>query len=278
MTPQHGRVRPEPGTGTARSRTTCAPDAREPGARMPVELYSPHSDVSLHSKELTGEESTKTPGTPHFPRPSVARPFRVSKKAGRGGVSTLRSLSDQIARARSLTVGQTRPQAWTSHVLGRAPGATRAAPSLYSRPVPAEPQVVWMPGGVRTEIHLTGDDTGGAFCLLVDHPHAGWSLPPHIHEDAAETIHVIEGEFEMTIDGVTERLGPGQTVHIPAGVVHSGRQRRDRRRGVGSSPSPRRDGGVLPRGGRRRAGRGARSGRGARCRDPAWLAVFNFLT
>ena len=79
-----------------------------------------------------------------------------------------------------------------------------------------------MPGRVRTEIHLTGGDTGGAFCLLVDHPPPGWSLPRHTHEDAAETIHVIEGEFEMTIAGATGRLGPGETVHVPAGVVHSG--------------------------------------------------------
>lgn len=79
-----------------------------------------------------------------------------------------------------------------------------------------------MPGGVRTEIHLTGADTGDAFCLLVDHPPPGWSLPAHLHEDAAETIHVIEGEFEMTVDGASERLGSGQTVHVPAGVVHSG--------------------------------------------------------
>jgi quercetin dioxygenase-like cupin family protein len=86
----------------------------------------------------------------------------------------------------------------------------------------AAPQVVWMPGGVRTEIHLTGADTDGAFCLLVDHPQAGWSLPSHIHKGAAETIHVIEGEFEMTIDGTTERLRPGETVHIAAGVVHAG--------------------------------------------------------
>src|SRR5947199_273346 len=77
-------------------------------------------------------------------------------------------------------------------------------------------------GFPRSPSPLTGEDTGGAFCLLVDHPHAGWSLPPHIHEDAAETIHVVEGEFEMTIDGVTERIGAGQTVHVPAGVVHSG--------------------------------------------------------
>ena len=86
----------------------------------------------------------------------------------------------------------------------------------------SEPQVVFMPGGVRTEIHLTGEDTGGSFCLLVDEPPAGWSLPAHLHADAAETIHVVAGEFEMTIDGRGERLGAGQTVHIPPGVVHSG--------------------------------------------------------
>jgi quercetin dioxygenase-like cupin family protein len=90
------------------------------------------------------------------------------------------------------------------------------------RDMSAEPQVVWMPGGVRTEIQLTGEDTGGAFCLLVDEPPVGWSLPAHVHTGAAETIHVVAGEFEMTIDGRTERLVPGQTVHIPAGVAHAG--------------------------------------------------------
>jgi mannose-6-phosphate isomerase-like protein (cupin superfamily) len=98
--------------------------------------------------------------------------------------------------------------------------------------MPTEPEIVFMPGGVRTEIHLDGADTGGAFCLLIDHPPAGWSLPPHLHTDAAETIHVIEGEFEMTIDSRTERLVAGQTVHIPAGVVHSGAN-------VGPSPGRR---------------------------------------
>jgi quercetin dioxygenase-like cupin family protein len=86
----------------------------------------------------------------------------------------------------------------------------------------AGPEVVWMPGGVRTEIQLGGADTDEAFCLLVDEPPAGWSLPPHVHTDAAETIYVVEGEFEMTVEGATERLGPGQTLHIPAGVVHAG--------------------------------------------------------
>src|SRR5579884_3186971 len=85
-----------------------------------------------------------------------------------------------------------------------------------------QPQVVWMPGGVRTEIRLVRDDTGGAFCLLVDEPPAGWSLPPHLHRGVAETIHIVEGEFDMDIEGHRSVLGAGETVHVPADTVHSG--------------------------------------------------------
>jgi quercetin dioxygenase-like cupin family protein len=84
------------------------------------------------------------------------------------------------------------------------------------------PRVVWMPGRVRTEIHLTGEDTHGAFCLLVDYPPAQWSLPAHLHRDVAETIHVLEGEFAMTIAGERVLLRAGQTAHVPPDVVHAG--------------------------------------------------------
>jgi quercetin dioxygenase-like cupin family protein len=80
-----------------------------------------------------------------------------------------------------------------------------------------------MPGGVRTEIHLAGEDTGGAFCLLIDHPPPGWSLPPHRHRNEAETIYIIEGEFEIDVDGARAPLPAGQTIHVPAGVIHASR-------------------------------------------------------
>jgi quercetin dioxygenase-like cupin family protein len=82
-------------------------------------------------------------------------------------------------------------------------------------------QVVWMPGGNRSEIQLTGEDTAGAFCLLVDEPPAGWSLPAHRHRNEAETIHVVEGHFEIVLDGVRSELTAGQTIHVPRGAVHS---------------------------------------------------------
>jgi len=80
---------------------------------------------------------------------------------------------------------------------------------------------MWMPGGVRTEIHLTGEDTGGAFCLFVDEPPAGWALPAHRHSNEAETIHILDGEFVVEIDGEARRLRAGETVHVPKGAIHS---------------------------------------------------------
>jgi quercetin dioxygenase-like cupin family protein len=85
----------------------------------------------------------------------------------------------------------------------------------------AGPRAVWMPGGVRTEIHLVAEDTAGAFCLLVDNPPVGWSLPPHRHLREAETIHIVEGEFEIALDGSRSRLRAGETVHVPQGVTHA---------------------------------------------------------
>jgi len=85
-----------------------------------------------------------------------------------------------------------------------------------------EPRMVWMPGQVRTEVHLGAEETDGAFCLLVDHPPAGWRLPAHLHRGIAETIHVLDGQFEMTVDGQSYGLSAGQTLHVPPDTVHAG--------------------------------------------------------
>jgi quercetin dioxygenase-like cupin family protein len=88
--------------------------------------------------------------------------------------------------------------------------------------VSVETEVLWMPGGVRTEIHLDGAQTDGALCLVVDHPPQGWSLPPHRHLTEAETIHIIVGEFEIELEGEQAHLSAGQTIHIPRGAVRAG--------------------------------------------------------
>ncbi len=87
----------------------------------------------------------------------------------------------------------------------------------------AQPRVIWMPGGLRMEIHLTGEETRGAHCLTVDEPPPRWSLPEHRHSREAETIHVLAGEFEVTLESSVMSVGCGETVHVPAGVAHSTR-------------------------------------------------------
>ncbi|MDJ0645088.1 MAG: cupin domain-containing protein [Flavobacteriaceae bacterium] len=51
---------------------------------------------------------------------------------------------------------------------------------------------------------------------------AGSILPEHSHFHE-QTSHIIQGEFEMTVNGKTEILKPGMVVVIPSNVVHSGR-------------------------------------------------------
>lgn len=88
---------------------------------------------------------------------------------------------------------------------------------------PVDGHILWMPGGVRLEIHLTSADTDGAFCLLVDEPPASYSLPLHLHRNEAETVHIVDGEFELEVAGSRHHVGPGQTIHIPRGIVHGSR-------------------------------------------------------
>ena len=51
---------------------------------------------------------------------------------------------------------------------------------------------------------------------------AGATLPEHAHPHE-QVSHILDGEFEMTIDGRSERLSPGALAIVPPNVTHSGR-------------------------------------------------------
>jgi quercetin dioxygenase-like cupin family protein len=44
-------------------------------------------------------------------------------------------------------------------------------------------------------------------------------IPPHAHQ--AQWGVVLEGEMELTVDGITRRCGRGDSYFIPAGAVHA---------------------------------------------------------
>lgn len=50
---------------------------------------------------------------------------------------------------------------------------------------------------------------------------AGSPLPEHSHHHE-QVANVLEGEYELTVDGATQRLTPGQVAVIPSNVPHSG--------------------------------------------------------
>ena len=51
---------------------------------------------------------------------------------------------------------------------------------------------------------------------------AGAELPEHAHPHE-QVSHVLDGEFEMTIEGKTQRLGAGMVAFVPPNATHSGR-------------------------------------------------------
>jgi mannose-6-phosphate isomerase-like protein (cupin superfamily) len=71
------------------------------------------------------------------------------------------------------------------------------------------------------EIKLTGADTGGALCVLEDHPAPGFRPLLHLHRNEDETVHVIEGELLFVTEEGEREIGPGAWVHVPRGTPHA---------------------------------------------------------
>ncbi len=55
---------------------------------------------------------------------------------------------------------------------------------------------------------------------------AGASLPDHAHQHE-QVVNMLEGEFELTVDGKAHIIEPGEVVIIPSNVKHSGKARTD---------------------------------------------------
>jgi quercetin dioxygenase-like cupin family protein len=70
-------------------------------------------------------------------------------------------------------------------------------------------------------IHITPEETNGAYALVEALAPPGHMPPPHIHERDAEGVFVLEGEITLhTEDGPTV-LRPGDGAHVPAGTAHT---------------------------------------------------------
>jgi mannose-6-phosphate isomerase-like protein (cupin superfamily) len=49
--------------------------------------------------------------------------------------------------------------------------------------------------------------------------------PPHVHPRQVEEYEVIEGRFDVVVDGEWRTLGPGESASVPIGALHTFRNR-----------------------------------------------------
>ena len=67
-------------------------------------------------------------------------------------------------------------------------------------------------------VHLTGEQTDGAYELVEFLMPAGSMTPLHVHEHQSQMTYVLEGEVTFFLPGTSVVCGPGQCFFRPAGV------------------------------------------------------------
>lgn len=72
---------------------------------------------------------------------------------------------------------------------------------------------------VRVQVSNRANETG---LSILEHEMAcGFSPPVHVHYHEDESFYVLSGRFRFEMDGVATIAAAGDSVHIPAGAVHS---------------------------------------------------------
>jgi quercetin dioxygenase-like cupin family protein len=63
-------------------------------------------------------------------------------------------------------------------------------------------------------------DCGSSFSFETYDP-PGTFVPPHVHPHQDEFIHVLQGVFDLYLDGSWTQAGPGDLVRMPRGIPHA---------------------------------------------------------
>ncbi len=92
--------------------------------------------------------------------------------------------------------------------MSMVPGITRAGESLNG--------VVW---NILGQTYAPKQLSADSFAWHATFP-AGSFVPPHIHPTQDEFIYMLEGRFELTLDGKEVMAGPGDLIRMPRGIPH----------------------------------------------------------
>ena len=76
-------------------------------------------------------------------------------------------------------------------------------------------KTLWVLGDLY-EFKATGEDTGGRFALWkTTTPPGNPGPPPHIHHNEDEVFYLLEGEWELMVEGRASVVGAGTFANIP---------------------------------------------------------------
>jgi quercetin dioxygenase-like cupin family protein len=83
-----------------------------------------------------------------------------------------------------------------------------------------------LPGGASFVVRTSAAETNGERVELeITLPSGAAGPPPHFHPRQEEQWHVLAGTLEVQVDGNWRTLGEGESASIPAGHVHTLRNR-----------------------------------------------------
>ena len=83
-----------------------------------------------------------------------------------------------------------------------------------------------MPDGSVYIVRRSTAETGGEYVEMEFVLPAGCvPPPPHVHPDQVEEYKVLEGAFEVMVDGQWSALAPGESASVPRGALHTFRNR-----------------------------------------------------
>lgn len=79
-----------------------------------------------------------------------------------------------------------------------------------------------MVGGLVIRPRIEPAESDGAVAIHEFDVPAGAALPvPHSHDAYEETIYGVRGTVTFTLEGTPHDIGPGATLFIPRGAIHS---------------------------------------------------------
>ena len=79
-----------------------------------------------------------------------------------------------------------------------------------------------MPDGSAYVVTRAAAETGGEYVEMeFVLPPGCVAPPPHVHPRQVEAYEVIEGSFDVMVDGEWRTLGPGDAASVPVGALHT---------------------------------------------------------